>query len=119
MSKTINVWIDLWTTNSAIVINIKWTFEVIKVDWVEYMPSVFWFDPAGNPRVGIKAYDKLFQTPSLKDIKNYKAEIKRLMGSQETVFFDAIQKSLTPEEISAEILKSLKSSVLISIQIAN
>lgn len=113
MSKTINVWIDLWTTNSAIVINIKWTFEVIKVDGVEYMPSVFGFDPAGNPRVGIKAYDKLFQTPSLKDIKNYKAEIKRLMGSQETVFFDAIQKSLTPEEISAEILKSLKSSVSI------
>ena len=29
MSKTINVWIDLWTTNSAIVINIKWAFEVI------------------------------------------------------------------------------------------
>jgi molecular chaperone DnaK len=113
MSKTINVWIDLWTTNSAIVINIKWTFEVIKVDGVEYMPSVFGFDPAGNPRVGIKAYDKLFQTPSLKDIRNYKAEIKRLMGSQDTVFFDAIQKSLTPEEISAEILKNLKSSVSI------
>lgn len=113
MSKTINIWIDLWTTNSAIVINLKWNFEVIKVDWAEYTPSVFWYDPSWNPRTWVKAYNKLFQNPNIKDVKNYKAEIKRLMGSQEMVYFEVIQKSLMPEEISSEILKYLKSSVLI------
>ncbi len=93
--------------------NVNGAFEIIKNDaGMEHTPSVFGFDPAGNPRVGSKAYDKLFQSPNAKDMKNYKAEVKRLMGTQETMLFESARRDMSPEEVSAEILKYLKESVL-------
>ena len=111
-NSVIKVGIDLGTTNSEIAININGDAEIIKnAQQDEYTPSVFGIDKAGNKVVGRKAYDKLYKSSSEEEFVNNKAEIKRLMGTSETVHFERLDKDLTPEEISAEILKSLKEDV--------
>ncbi len=112
-NQTISIGIDLGTTNSSIAINIKGKIEIIKKPGgVEYTPSVFGFDKNGNKTVGQKAYDYLYKYNSKDEDKNFKAEIKRLMGTPEKVFFERSKIKMSPEEISAEILKSLKEDVL-------
>ncbi len=109
----IQIGIDLGTTNSEIAINREGTPEVIKnIFQDEYTPSVFGVNKAGNIEVGRRAYEKLFKDASIDSIKNYKAEVKRLMGTPETVHFERLNKDMTAEEISAEILTNLKSDVL-------
>src|SRR5579885_885307 len=111
--KIITIGIDLGTTNSSIAVNIKGNIEIIKKPGgVEYTPSVFGFDKACNKIIGQKAYDYLFKYGSRDEDKNFKAEIKRQMGTPETVFFERPQVKMTPEEISAEILKNIKEDVL-------
>ena len=109
---TIQIWIDLWTTNSAIAYNNAWNIEVIKnFELDEFTPSVFWYDKAKNPLVWKRAYEKLFKYADKSDIENFKAEVKRLMWSSELTYFPRVEKSMKAEEISAEILKYLKSTV--------
>lgn len=111
-NSVIKVGIDLGTTNSEVAINVNGNVEIIKnAQQDEYTPSVFGVDKAENKVVGLKAYDKLYKSSSEEEFVNNKAEIKRLMGTSETVHFDRLDKDLTPEEISAEILKSLKEDV--------
>lgn len=114
MSKDIVlIGIDLGTTNSSIAVNIDGKIEVIrKPGGVEYTPSVFGFDKSKNKIVGQKAYDQLYKFYSEDNNKNFKAEVKREMGTPETVYFERAKIKMTPEEISAEILKSLKEDVL-------
>ncbi|MCA9346838.1 Hsp70 family protein, partial [Candidatus Saccharibacteria bacterium] len=108
-NSVIKIGIDLGTTNSEIAINNGSNVEIIKNALQdEYTPSVFGVDKAGNKVVGRKAYDKLYKSSSEEEFKNNRAEIKRLMGTGETVHFDRLGSDLTPEEVSAEILKSLK-----------
>lgn len=105
----INIGIDLGTTNSAIAVNIGGRTEIVKNGaGSDYTPSVFGIDKSDNKVVGIKAYDRLYKSSSDEEIKNNKAEVKRLMGTGETIRFERINADLTPEEVSAEILKSLK-----------
>jgi len=112
-NQIITIGIDLGTTNSSIVVNIKGNIEIIKKPGgVEYTPSVFGFDKACNKVIGQKAYDYLYKFGSRDEDKNFKAEIKRQMGTPETVFFERPKVKMTPEEISAEILKNLKEDVL-------
>lgn len=109
---TIKVGIDLGTTNSEIAINNSGLIEVIKnAQQDEYTPSVFGYDKSGNKVVGKKAYDKLFNSTAPDEIKNNWAEVKRLMGTDKKVHFDRPDTDLSAEEISAEILKSLKEDV--------
>lgn len=111
-NSVIKIGIDLGTTNSEIAINNGGKAEIIKNALQdEYTPSVFGIDKAANKVVGRKAYDKLYKSSSEEEFNNNKAEIKRLMGTGETVHFDRLDADLTPEEISAEILKSLKEDV--------
>jgi molecular chaperone DnaK len=110
---TISIGIDLGTTNSSVAVNVNGNIEIIKkAGGVEFTPSVFGFDKSGNKIVGQKAYDYLYKHNSKDEINNFKAEIKRQMGTPEKVHFQRPNKKLSPEEISAEIIKSLKEDVL-------
>ncbi len=109
---TIQIWIDLWTTNSAIAYNNSWKIEIIKnFELDDFTPSVFWYDKAKNPLVWKRAYEKLFKYADKWDIQNFKAEVKRLMWTPEITFFPRVEKNMKAEEISSEILKYLKSTV--------
>jgi len=112
-NSVIGIGIDLGTTNSAIAISKKGVIEQIKSGpgQPEYTPSVFGIDKSGNKIVGQKAYDKLFKSASDEEFANNKAEVKRLMGTSETIPFERLGESLTPEQVSAEILKSLVEDV--------
>lgn len=112
-NSTIPIGIDLGTTNSSIAVNVNGKIEIIKKPGgVGYTPSVFGFNKTGNKIVGQKAYEYLYKHGSKNEDKNFKAEIKRLMGTPETVFFERAKTKMTPEEISSEILKELKEDVL-------
>jgi molecular chaperone DnaK len=114
MKRNMEIGIDLGTTNSEIaVICPIGNVEIIKnIFNDEFTPSVFGIDKTKNKVVGKKAYERLYKNSSENETKNNKAEIKRLMGTSETVFFERISKAMTPEVISAEILKTLKEDSL-------
>lgn len=112
-TQNIQIGVDLGTTNSEIAINNDGNIELVKnVFGDEYTPSVFGIDKAKNKVVGKRAYERLYKDASEEEFLNNKAEIKRLMGTSETVLFPRTNQEMTPEEISAEILKSLKEDVL-------
>ena len=103
-NQNIKIGIDLGTTNSEIAINDKGSIEILKnIRGDQYTPSVFGIDKSNNYIVGMRAYDKLFKDSSKDDFKNYKAEVKRLMGTAETIHFPRIDKELNAEEVSAKI----------------
>lgn len=111
-NSNIQIGIDLGTTNSEIAVNRNGEIEIVKnVFGDEYTPSVFGIDKAKNKVVGKRAYERLFKDTSEEEFKNNKAEIKRLMGTPETTYFERVDIEMTPEEISAEILKSLKGDI--------
>lgn len=112
-NSVIRIGIDLGTTNSEVAACYGDSIEVVKnARGDEYTPSVFGIDKGGNLVVGKVAYTKLFETATEDEAQNNKAEIKRLMGTNEKTKFPRAEKSYLPEEISAEILKSLKNDVL-------
>lgn len=112
-TRNIQIGIDLGTTNSEVAINNGSAIEIIKNSFNdEYTPSVFGVDKSKNKIVGKKAYERLFKYSSTEELNNNKAEVKRIMGTSETVRFDRTNEELQPEEISAEILKSLKEDIL-------
>ena len=112
--QNIQIGIDLGTTNSSVAINNNGAVEIIKkqAGGVEYTPSIFGFDKAKNKVVGQKAYEYFYKNASEEEIKNYKPEVKRLMGTSDTFHFERVDIKMSPEEISAEILKSLKEDIL-------
>ena len=112
-NQNILIGIDLGTTNSEIAINANGKVQIIKNSFGdEYTPSVFGFDKSKNEVVGKRAYERLYKDASKEEFKNNKAEIKRLMGTEETIFFERAKAKMTPEKISGEILKSLKEDLL-------
>jgi molecular chaperone DnaK len=112
-NNNIAIGIDLGTTNSSVAINVNGKIQIIKKPGgVEYTPSVFGFDKSCNKVVGQKAYEYLYKYNSKDENKNFKAEVKRIMGTPENVFFERPNLTLSPEEISAEIIKSLKEDIL-------
>jgi len=112
-TRHIQIGIDLGTTNSEIAINNGNSIEIVKNGFNdEYTPSVFGVDKSKNKNVGKKSYERLYKYASKEELSNNKAEVKRIMGTSETVRFERINVDLSPEEISSEILKSLKEDVL-------
>src|SRR4051812_40789331 len=95
--------IDLGTTNSAVAAFDGETVSVIPNALGENLtPSVVRIDPGGAPTTGRKARRFLDADPG-----NSCAEWKRLMGTAERLSFEASGRSLLPEELSAEVLRSL------------
>lgn len=102
--RTIDFGIDLGTTNSEIAYMEKGEVRVFKnYKREEFTPSVVRIDEDGTVRVGRKAYERLVDDPD-----NTVGEFKRLMGTQQVKEFILSRRKLTPEELSAEVLKDLK-----------
>ncbi|HZC23660.1 MAG TPA: Hsp70 family protein, partial [Candidatus Binatia bacterium] len=111
--QTIAIGIDLGTTNSSVAVNNNNAIEIVKKPGgVEYTPSVFGFDKAKNKVVGQRAYDSLYSDTTDAGVKNFKPEVKRIIGTPEKFYFERAGIEMTAEEISSEILKSLIQDIL-------
>ncbi len=112
-NQNILIGIDLGTANSKIAVNLDGKIEIIrKPGGVEYTPSVFGIDKSGNKVVGQKAYDHLYKFNEKGDADNFYAETKRVMGTTKLFDFTRTKVKMAPEEVAAEILKSLKEDLL-------
>lgn len=110
--------IDLGTTNSAICRIEKGCPVVIKSDILkDTMPSCVSINKKGSTKVGDAAYntmksDKRRATKSwAQESSNTYIEFKRTMGTDKKYLCSNLNKSLSSEELSAEVLKALKAFV--------
>lgn len=104
---TIDFGIDLGTTNSAIAVLDGVATTVFKNnEQSETTPSVVWIDKKERLHVGQAAKDQLFGDP-----ENSRAEFKLQMGRTQGLKFARSGRELRPEELSAEVLKSLREAV--------
>ena len=110
--------IDLGTTNSAICRMEKGEPVVIKTDVLkDTMPSCISVNKKGSIKAGDSAYntmkqDKRRATKSWhKDASNTYVEFKRTMATDTQYPCTNLNKNFSSEELSAEVLKTLKSFV--------
>jgi molecular chaperone DnaK len=95
--------IDLGTSNSAIFGNERGALRLFKtVDGGDVLPSAIMVDRRGNMHIGKKAYEQTAFSP-----ENVALGFKRLMGTSSAVAFSATNRTMTPEEASAEVVKAL------------
>ncbi|MCQ2913620.1 MAG: Hsp70 family protein [Alphaproteobacteria bacterium] len=110
---SIEIGIDLGTTNSEVAILNNGQIQIVKNNLSdEYTPSVFGITKSNREIVGKTAFNNLGALASDENIKNTRAEIKRIMGTSENVYFPQNGKYYKPEEISAKILEALKNDAL-------
>src|SRR5580704_11879039 len=104
MTQTIDYGIDLGTTNSCIA---RWESGAVRVfqnnDQMNVTPSAVHVLKSGRVIVGRRAHSAL-----LTDSENVAVEFKRWLGQKDRRVFPAVQKEFSAEELSAEVLKSLK-----------
>lgn len=108
--------IDLGTTNSSICRMEKGKPVVIQIDQRDIMPSCVSINRKGSISSGVQAYSMLGQDKSraLKSGKvdsNTYIEFKRTMGTDTKYHCSNAGRDYTSEELSAEVLKRLKSVV--------
>ena len=119
MSRTkIDYGIDLGTTNSAISRMENGEATIKKTDTLkDTMPSCVYFNKKQAVQVGDGAYnamkrDKLKAMRGFeKSVSNSFIEFKRILGTDKKHYSSNMQKDFTAEELSAEVLKKLKSFV--------
>ncbi|HLM56639.1 MAG TPA: Hsp70 family protein [Pyrinomonadaceae bacterium] len=105
MSDYINFGIDLGTTNSCIAqARGAETLVIQNNDQMNVTPSVVRALKSGSLLVGRRAYNAIAEDPD-----NVAREFKRVMGQRFAKTFPASGRSMTPEELSAEVLKALAS----------
>ncbi len=107
MSSMINYGIDLGTTNSLIARFNKGQVEVFKnpTGFKETLPSVVGFR-SDRIMVGEQA-----RTYAEKDSKSVASRFKRKMGTTEAIKIKALNAAKTPVELSAFVLKELKTFI--------
>ena len=106
---TIDYGIDLGTTNSAVAVIDGTSAQVIANRHGElYTPSAVWIAEGGRLYVGREARQRRDQ-----DEANCDVEFKLRMGQGEEggKLFERSGREMKPEELSAEVLKSLKADV--------
>ncbi|KAA2235879.1 Hsp70 family protein [Salinarimonas soli] len=97
------VGIDLGTTNSAICSFDGENVHLYKSpDQTDVTPSAIFVDRRGNRYVGLRAYNNAARNP-----ENAALLFKRLMGTSTPVKLPAVGLTMTPEECSAEVLRTL------------
>ena len=125
MARTkIDYGIDLGTTNSAIARMDNGDFRIIKSDdsQTDTTPSCVGFNKKQLCRVGQNALNlfsreaenafiEYSKTGNFPESKNIFIEFKRNMGSDQKYESSYMGRSFAPEELSAEVLKKLKSYV--------
>lgn len=106
---TIDFGIDLGTTNSAIAVLAGVTPQIIKNNEdKDITPSAVYISKKGQVYTGDRAKSQLEREQMLNDVV---VEFKRRMGSDFEYAFSASGQRKRPEELSAEILKSLRGDV--------
>jgi molecular chaperone DnaK len=107
MAEMINYGIDLGTTNSLIARFNRGAVEVFKNPngFKETLPSVVGFR---NDRILVGEQAKTYAE---RDPKSVASRFKRKMGTTETIKIKAINASKSPVELSAFVLKELKSFI--------
>lgn len=107
MRDTIDFGIDLGTTNSAIAVADDTGVTMIKsAEEREITPSAIWIPKRDQVFVGDKARRHVERDP-----RNAAAEFKLAMGLADAGrHFDRAGVTLTPQQLSAEVLKSLRAS---------
>lgn len=110
--------IDLGTTNSAICRMEKGNPVVIKTDVLkDTMPSCVSVNKKGSIRAGDSAFNtiksaKRFSTKNMQDEDaNAYIEFKRTMATDTLYYSSHLDRDFTSEELSSEVLKTLKSFV--------
>lgn len=100
--------IDLGTADSVVACFNNGNPKVIKnhVTGDDFTPSAIFIDGQGNIQVGENARNAI-----LVDDKNAVSEFKSNMGFRVFYEFESSSKVLFPEELSAEVLKYLRTSV--------
>ena len=97
------VGIDLGTTNSAICTYDSSQTRIWKSpEQNDVTPSAIYIDRRGNKYIGKRAYDAAPRSPN-----NCATLFKRFMGTSTPIELSAIDKTFTPEECSADVLKTL------------
>ena len=95
--------IDLGTTNSAIVGMQEGRPRLFKTaDGTDVLPSVIYLDKANRRFLGMRAYNRIPMSP-----ENIAQGFKRLMGTSTRFRFQGAGVEWSPEECSAEILRTL------------
>ena len=108
--------IDLGTTNSALARMESGEPKIIKSDQSkDIIPSCVGFNKKKNILVGDPA-EKLFRSDKLKAVSksiktNTFIEFKRTMGTDKTYHSSYMEQDFTSEQLSAEILKKLRSFI--------
>jgi molecular chaperone DnaK len=107
MTGTINLGIDLGTTNSAICYFDKGEVKLFKdpISWKDTLPSVVSFRK-DRIIVGQKAKEYMEKSP-----QNTIGSFKRKMGTNETFKIKSLDKSISPIELSSYVLKELKTFI--------
>lgn len=111
--------IDLGTTNSAIACMENGEPVIKKTDTLkDTMPSCVSFNKKQSVLVGDAALN-ILKSDKFKAMKEFKTEssntfieFKRTMGTDKTFFSLNMNKEYTSEELSAEVLKKLKSFII-------
>jgi len=105
---TIDFGIDLGTTNSAVAVLNGVTPEIIKNNErdADITPSAVYIDKKGITRRGESAKNRIPDTAG-----DVFIEFKRRMGTDYLYRFKSSGQQRKPEDLSAEILKSLKEDV--------
>jgi molecular chaperone DnaK len=99
--------IDLGTTNSAVArSNGVEVHAYQNNDQMSVTPSAVHISKRGRLLVGKRAYNAVIEDPD-----NVATEFKRSMGQKVSKSFPASGRNMLPEELSAEVLKSLKEDV--------
>ncbi len=119
MARTkIDYGIDLGTTNSAISRMENGEPTIKKTDTLkDTMPSCVYINKKKAIQVGDSAYNALDRQKKIamktwsSEKDNAFIEFKRTMGTDKTYESSNLEKELTSEELSAEVLKTLKSFV--------
>ncbi|MFB3786189.1 MAG: Hsp70 family protein [bacterium] len=107
MRTTIDYGIDLGTTNSSIALLEGTEVKVFENnEGQNYTPSVVWLDKKERLYVGRRAKNQLECDPD-----NAFSEFKLQMGTSQLYTFKRSGRAMKPEDLSAEVLKSLRDDV--------